>query len=118
MTLKMCTLQLRYLKGTVDCHLTLGLHDGNPTELTAYSDSDWGHDIDNHCSIAGYVFLLGLSTISWSSKKHVTVATSSVDSEYQASSMTACHGLWLCHLLIELGLDELETLPTTIFIDN
>ena len=26
---------LRYLKGAINCHLTLGLHDGNPTELVA-----------------------------------------------------------------------------------
>ena len=32
--------------------------------------------------------------------------------------MTTRHGLWLRRLLIELGLDELETSPTTIFIDN
>jgi hypothetical protein len=92
---------LRYLKGAIDCHLTLGLHDGNPTELAAYSDLDWGRDIDSRRSITGYVFLLGMSTVSWSSKKQVTVATSSVDGEYQAGSMTTCHGLWLCRLLIE-----------------
>ena len=109
---------LRYLKGSIDCHLTLGLQDGNPTELVAYSNSDWGCNIDSHCSIAGYVFLLRLSTISWSSKKQVTVATSSIEGEYQAGSMTARHILWLCRLLIELSLNELETSPTTIFIDN
>jgi hypothetical protein len=109
---------LRYLKGAINCHLTLGLHDGNPTELAAYSDLDWGRDIDSRRSITGYVFLLGLSAISWSSKKQTTVATSSVDGEYQAGSMTVRHGLWLRRLLIELGLDELETSPTTIFINN
>jgi len=109
---------LRYLKGAINCHLTLGLHDGNPTELIAYCDSDWGRNIDSRRSIAGYVFLLGLSAISWSSKKQVTVATSSVDGEYQSGSMAARHGLWLRRLLIELGLNELETSPTSIFIDN
>ena len=109
---------LRYLKGTIDCHLTLGLHDGNLTEIVTYSDSDWGCDIDSRHSIAGYVFLLGLSTVSWSSKKQVTVATSSINGKYQAGSMTTCHGLWLHRLFIKLGLNKLETLPTTIFINN
>jgi Reverse transcriptase (RNA-dependent DNA polymerase)/GAG-pre-integrase domain len=109
---------LRYLKGAINCHLTLGLHDGNLTELAAYSDSDWGRDVDSRRSITGYIFLLGLSAISWSSKKQTTVATSSVDGVYQAGSMTVRHGLWLHRLLIELGLDKLETSPTTIFIDN
>ena len=94
------------------------MHDGNLTKLIAYSDSDWGRNIDSRRSITGYVFLLGLSTISWSSKKQVTVATLSVDGEYQAGSMTTRHGLWLRRLLIELSLDELETSPTAIFIDN
>ena len=107
---------LRYLKGAINCHLTLGLHDGNPTELVGYSDSDWGRDIDSRRSITGYVFLLGLSAISWSSKKQIMVATSSIDGEYQAGSMTARHGLWLHCLLIELGLDELETSPSTPFL--
>jgi hypothetical protein len=60
-----------------------------------YFDLDWGRDVDSHRLITGYVFLLGLSTILWSSKKQTTVATSSVDGEYQAGSMTVLHGLWL-----------------------
>jgi len=51
-------------------------------------------------------------------QEQTTVATSSVDGEYQAGSMTVRHGCGLRRLLIELGLDELETSPTTIFIDN
>lgn len=32
--------------------------------------------------------------------------------------MATRHGLWLRRLLTELGLDELEDSPTTLFIDN
>ena len=34
-----------------------------------------------------------------------------------SASYAACQGLWLCHLLIELGL-ELEDIPTTFYLDN
>ena len=109
---------LKYLKGAINWHLTLRLHDENPTEFTTYSDSDWGRDVDSCRSITGYVFLLGLSAIPWSTKKQTTVAMLSVDGKYQAGSMTVHHGLWLRCLLIELGLNELGISPTTTLINN
>ena len=82
-----------------------------------YADSDWGRDIDNHCSVSGYVFLLGDLAISWSAKKQPTVAGSSTEAEYMSLSYAARQGLWIRRLLIELGL-ELESIPTTIYVDN
>src|ERR1700722_10616818 len=60
---------LRYLKGTCNRYLTLGMNLGDPNEFTGYADTDWGHDIDCRCSILGYVFLLEDSVFSWSSKQ-------------------------------------------------
>jgi hypothetical protein len=59
---------LRYLKGTQNQCLTLKLNLRNPNEFVGYLDSDLGCDIDYCQSILGYVFLLGDSIISWSSK--------------------------------------------------
>jgi hypothetical protein len=108
---------LRYLKGSRERQLTLGINSGNPNELTAYSDSDWGRDIDSRRSISGYVFLLGDSVIAWSSKQQPTVAVSATEGEYMSGSYATRQGLWLRRLLTEIGL-ELDDIPTTLFLDN
>jgi hypothetical protein len=108
---------LRYFKGSRKRQLTLGINLGNPNELTAYSDSDWGCDIDSRRSISGYVFLLGDSVIAWSSKQQPTVAVSATKGEYMSGSYTTCQRLWLCRLLTEIEL-ELDNIPTTLFLDN
>ena len=82
---------LHYLKGSCEQQLTLGINSGDPNELTAYSDSDWGCDIDSHRSISGYVFLLGDSVIVWSSKQQPTVAVSATEGEYMSGSYTTRH---------------------------
>jgi hypothetical protein len=90
---------------------------GDPNEFIGYADSDWGRDIDCCRSISGYVFLLGDSVFSWSSKQQPTVAASATEGEYMSGSHSTRQGLWLRRMLIELGL-ELEDISTTIFIDN
>ena len=96
----------------------MGLHLNNPSELITYVDSDWGHDTDTRCSVSGYIFLLGKSAISWSAKQQPTVAASSTEAGYMSISHTARQGLWLRHLLIELGLTHLRLDPTIIYLDN
>ena len=96
----------------------MGLHLNNPSELITYVDLDWGHDTDTCCSVSGYVFLLGKSAVSWSAKQQPMVAASSTEAEYMSVSHTARQGLWLRHLLIELGLTHLRLDPTIIYLDN
>lgn len=54
--------------------------------------------------------------MSWSSKKQVVVAHSSIKFEYRALSHAACDVLWLCSLLFELRI----SLPFTpiLWCDN
>jgi len=42
---------------------------GETAELVGYSDSDWGGDQDERKSTTGYVFYLGSTAFSWTSKK-------------------------------------------------
>ena len=109
---------LHYLKGTANYRLTMGLHLNNPSELITYAGSDWGHDMDTRHSVSRYVFLLGKSAVSWSAKQQPTVAASSTEAEYMSVSHTAHQGLWLRHLLIELGLTHLRSDPTIIYLNN
>jgi len=102
---------LRYLKGCLNAHFILG---GNPNytlDLLAYTDASWAEDRDDRRSTSGYIVKMGDSTISWSSKKQTTVATSSCEAEYMAASYSARQVVWLRSLLSELGAD-LTNSPT------
>ena len=59
---------LRYLKGTLKYGLKFTAHE-EETELFGYSDADWAGDVDTRRSTSGYVFQIGSSTVSWSSRK-------------------------------------------------
>jgi len=87
-----------------------------PTEVTGYTDADWGSNPNDRLSISGFAFLLGGGAISWSSKKQTAVALSSTEAEYMAASHAARHAIWLQRLLSDIGFPISR--PTTLFIDN
>ena len=90
-------------------------HEEDP-ELCGYSDADWAGDVDTRRSTSGYVFQIGSSTISWSSKKQATVAKSSTEAEYVALSSATQEAVWLRSLMGDLG-RQLDA-PTIIYGDN
>jgi hypothetical protein len=75
----------RYIQGSLNVGIKLS---GN-TEITGYCDADWAANVETRRSNTAYVFRVGLSPISWCSKAQKTVALSSAESEYMASS-AAC----------------------------
>mgnify|MGYP001405694973 FL=1 len=107
---------LRYLKGTKDLALTFG---GPPNdwipEISTYCDADWASNADRK-SISGYVVLLAGGAIAWSSKKQTSVALSTAEAEYVATTHVAKQVLWFKHLFDELGIPRPTT--STIFTDN
>ena len=106
---------LKYLKGTLMYGLKFYAHEEEP-ELFGYSDADWAGDVDTRRSTSGYVFQIGSSTISWSSKKQATVAKSSTEAEYVALSSATQEAVWLRSLMGDLG-RQLDA-PTIIYEDN
>ena len=110
---------LRHIQGTQDLALTLGrVSDADPDVLTGYMDTSWARDPNDYSSVLGYVFKLGDATISWSSKKQSSVATSSTEAEYMAMAYSTKQVQWLCYLLINIGHLEKRAPPTSILIDN
>jgi hypothetical protein len=100
---------LRYLHGTIDYKLTYGTtRRANPCpqlpDFHGFCDSDWGADRDDRRSVTGYVFMLGGGAVSWQAKKQHTVALSSVEAEYMASTQATKEALWWRTFLSELGM--------------
>jgi hypothetical protein len=109
----------RYLKGTYDSGLELGgpeLPDPNNIKLSGFCDADWGGNLDDRKSTTGYAFNVGSGSISWNSKKQPTVALSSTEAEYMATSGAAREALWLKSLLNDLGFSQKQAI--CIFSDS
>ncbi|GKV47061.1 hypothetical protein SLEP1_g53999 [Rubroshorea leprosula] len=58
---------LRYLKGTVEYGLFY--KKGEKSDMFGFTDSDFARDVDDRKSTSGYVFMMGTTAVSWSSRK-------------------------------------------------
>jgi len=105
---------LRYIKGTIN----EGMFYTSSTNfnLTSYSDSDWGRNLDERKSTTGFVFFMGDTSFTWSSKKQSIVTLSSCEVEYVAANSAVCHLICLRNLLKFLGFPQES--PTKLYIDN
>ncbi|MCO5569448.1 hypothetical protein L7F22_023160 [Adiantum nelumboides] len=90
-----------YIKHTVNDGLFYA-YDGD-LHAKGFSDADWARAKEDKRSISGYVFMLGMNTISWSSKKLPTVALSSTEVEYRALALATCEIMWLKKIFKDLN---------------
>jgi hypothetical protein len=90
---------LRYLSGTAGLGIRFGLAGG----LEGWCDADFAGDLPSRRSTTGFVFLVAGGAVSWQSKLQPTVAHSTTEAEYMASSAAVREGLWLRHLMGDLG---------------
>ena len=81
-----------------------------------YVDAAYGN-ADDHRSTTRYVFIAGEGAITWSSKKQIVTALSSMEAEYVALSEASCEAFWLRNVYEELGLLQ-EDMPMDIWGDN
>ena len=75
-----------------------------------------GGDQDERKSTTDYVFYLGSTAFSWTSKKQAIVALSSCEAKYVAVSSTICKTIWL-RILLEM-LNHPQEDSTVIHGDN
>ena len=88
----------------------------NPSQLSGWTDSDWGGDVDGRKSTSGFVYCLAGAAIAWRSKKQTTVALSSTEAEYVAAALAAKEGIWIHSILEELNL--FKTSKLILHCDN
>lgn len=83
---------MRYLRGTSGFRITYSKdHD---SELTGFTDADWGGDTDTRKSTTGYIYTFMGGAVSWNVKRQLSVAISSCEAEYLAMSRTVQEALW------------------------
>ena len=94
----------RYVQGTqthgIEFYATIN------DKLQGYSDADWADDVGTRRSTSGYAFLMNNECISWRSKKQRTVALSSTEAKYMASTEATQESVWLKAFMCEL--DEMK----------
>jgi hypothetical protein len=95
----------RYLNRTTAACLIFGLHQSfNPKsiDVTAYSDANWGSDLETGKSNSGGLIRFNGDVISWHSKRQKSVAQSSAESEYMALAETVKEVLWYRSWIYEI----------------
>jgi hypothetical protein len=84
---------LRYLRGTIGYGLRY-VSSGD-VRLQGYTDSHWARSAMDQKSTSGCCFSLGSGMISWLSKKQTSMALSTSEAEYIATSVATREAMWL-----------------------
>ncbi|KAL0396039.1 UNVERIFIED_CONTAM: Retrovirus-related Pol polyprotein from transposon RE1 [Sesamum calycinum] len=82
----------------------------------ALQDPDWAACPLSRRSLTGYCIFLGISPVSWKTKKQTTAARSSAEAEYRSMAATTCEITWVTNVLQDLGV-RIDT-PVPFFCDN
>jgi len=106
---------LRYLWGTTSHGITLGGSETQQLLFKALTDSDWGMG-DSRKSVSGFLIMMGMSPLSWSSKQQAVVALSSCEAKYLATTHCTCNICWFQNLFTELSFPQTQL--TSLFCDN
>jgi len=104
---------LRYLAETTTHSLLI--RRSLSMDILAFSDADWGSDVDDRKSTTGYCVYLGSNIITWSSHKQKVVSRSSSEAEYRSIAVVLTEVIWLHSLFHEL---HISTGGPHLFSDN
>jgi len=62
-------------------------------KLCGFTDADWLGSPTNRKSTSRGIFSIKSTTVSWYSRKQISMALSSVEAEYMAASLAACEAI-------------------------
>ncbi|XP_028086227.1 uncharacterized protein LOC114287147 [Camellia sinensis] len=105
---------LHYVKGTIDFGLSYS--SSNEYKLVGYCDSDWAGNLDNRKNTTGFLFFLGNTAFTWSSKNQLIVALSTCEPKYIVATSCTCHAIWLRNFMKDLQFAQEEA--TEILVDK
>ena len=105
---------MRYLKGTDD--FSLYYKRSEKFELNAYTNVDWGGNIDDRKSTNGGALFLGRRLVTWTSKKQSCTSQSTAEVEYVVVAINCTNIVWIKHLL--KGMKEEITNLMILYCDN
>ncbi len=71
--------------------------------MVGYCDADWAGDLEDRRSTTWFVFMMGGGATSWNSKQQPTIALSTMEAEYMASTQATKEAIWMTKLMKELG---------------
>ena len=104
---------MQYVPGTVSCGIRFS---ESMFDMHVYTDVDWAGDVLTRRVTTDYVVFAEGGPLAWHSKLQTAVATSSVQSEYQAVYAGMQEIVWLRGVLAELDLWLRELTP--FFLDS
>jgi hypothetical protein len=84
--------------------------------LVGFCDVDWVGEVDSRQSTKCYTFLLGSGAINWSSKHQPTIAMSSMEAKYKATTEATKDAIWIRQLLQDVG--QVQLALTILNCDN
>ena len=105
---------LQYIKGTPGQGVFFPVE--SDLQLKTFCYADWVGCPDTKKSLTGSCVFLGDALISWRSKKHDVVSTSSAEAEYMSLAITTCEVTWLLYLLGDLHIPHDK--PVLMYYDN
>jgi hypothetical protein len=74
--------------------------------------------LDERKSTTGFVFFIGDTSFTWSSKKQLRVTLSSCEAEYVVVNSVVCHLIWLKNMLKHLGFPQENPTEFMLIIDQ
>jgi hypothetical protein len=106
---------LRYLRGTPTKGI---LYKRSETSIQCFSDSDWAGDSSRRTTACSLIYFGG-AIIHWQVRLLKSIALSSMEAELMTYSETGKLGLFIKHLIEDMGLkDKFINGPIPIFGDN
>ncbi|KAG3120244.1 hypothetical protein PI125_g1340 [Phytophthora idaei] len=106
---------LRYLKSTHEHGIVYQRGSGEVT-AQAYTDADWGSNIDDRRSVSGVMIMIGNAPEVFKSKFQRTVALSSAEAECMALTLCTQEVLWTRAMLKDMGHEQVGA--TRVWEDN
>ena len=103
---------LRYLSGTKDFIIT---YKKGGLRLTAFSDSNWGNNLDNGKSMSSYIMIMAKTPVSFTSGLQRLTAMSTMEAELVAAALAMKEVIFCTNMMTELGFgSEFSSAPLYI----